>query len=248
MAPIEWVSVNWDSTCKHILLLLITSFECPWFWNDLLSVDLSQGELHIDCVIQLVYARFLQCKSVISPFICDYYLRERHRFYLHTIWSRSMQRIWVVGANRDREKQIQIAPLIYICGKSLKWRSKPLFGTMTLHGPARLWFFWFLKLGSSAFPQFGLCAPLRSPWAWVRFLGNIASTKNSCVQLPILEGGQNWPDLKQRGLSLPLLYMGQSLGEGLPRDRKCLGEIFPTGKDNSKTAQLETITANTPTR
>lgn len=127
MAPIEWVSVNWDSTCKHILLLLITSFESPLFWNDLLSVDLSQGEVHIDCVIQLVYARFLQCKSVISPFICDYYLRETHGFSLHTIWPRSMQRIWVVGANRDREKQIQIAPLIHICGKSLKWRSKPLF-------------------------------------------------------------------------------------------------------------------------
>lgn len=34
---------------------------------------------------------------------------------------------------------------------------------------------------------------------------------------------QSWPDLKQRGLSLPILYMDQSLGEGLSRNRKCQG-------------------------
>ena len=61
------------------------SFECPLFWNDLLSVDLSQGEVHVDSMIQLVCARLLQCKSVISPFIYDYYLGERHIFSLHTI-------------------------------------------------------------------------------------------------------------------------------------------------------------------
>lgn len=175
-------------------------------------------------------------KSVISPFyVITIWGRDTDS--LHTIWpgvckefewsgTKQRQRradsnsninsnLWQIHRNEDQETSTS--------------------GTMTLMVQLSLWFL-VPESGSSALPEFGFCAPMRSLGLGQVPRKHTMHQKLACtVANPTKRSGggialQSWPDLKQRGLSLPILYMDQSLGKASPEIGSAWDRQFPLAK------------------